>query len=99
MTDQQETSQAPSAACAIPSGKREKMPHAVVAFDTTSDAMAMEAAAKEHGIPGRIIPVPSEINSGCGMSWAVRCCQRDELEAALVEHNLAHEGIYIVDLY
>ena len=92
-------SDAPSGACAIPSGKREKQPHAVVAFDTTSDAMAMEAAARQHDIPGRIIPVPSEISAGCGMAWAAKCCQRDEVEAGLRDNNLAYDDIYIVDLY
>ena len=87
-------------ACAIPTGKRQKTPHAVVAFDTTSDAMAMEAAAKAHGdIPGRVIPVPREITAGCGLAWAAPCCQSGQIEAALASYNLAHEGIYIVDLY
>ena len=88
-----------TATCAIPSGGRQKTPHAVVAFDTTSDAMAMDAAAREHGLPGRVIPVPSEVNAGCGMAWSVPCCQRDELEDAMKSLGLAYEGIYIVDLY
>ena len=86
-------------ACAIPAGGRQKTPHAVVAFDTTSDAMAMDAAARKHNLPGRVIPVPSEVNAGCGMAWSVLCCQRDELEAAMNELGLSYEGIYIVDLY
>ena len=82
-----------------PAVKRVKTPHAVAAFDTLSDAMAVEAAAKEHGIPGRMIPVPSEINAGCGMSWAAPMAQREELEDALQAHALAYEGIYEVNLY
>ena len=82
-----------------PAVKRVKTLHAVAAFDTLSDAMAVEAAAKEHGIPGRMIPVPSEINAGCGMSWAAPLDQREELEAALQVHELAYEGIYEVKLY
>lgn len=82
-----------------PAVKRVKTPHAVAAFDTLSDAMAVEAAAKVHGIPGRMIPVPSVINAGCGMSWAAPFDQREELEAALQTHGLAYEGIYEVNLY
>lgn len=81
------------------SGARVKSPHAVVAFDTTSDAMAMDAAARTHGLPGRIIPVPSEISAGCGMAWSVPLAQRDELEEGIRAHDLAHEGIYVVDLF
>ena len=78
---------------------RKKTPHAVVAFDSTSDAMALDAAAREHDLPGRVIPVPSEINAGCGMAWSVPCCERDNLEGAMIRLGLAYEGIYIVDLY
>lgn len=78
---------------------REKTPHAVVAFDTMSDAMAFEAASKEHDIPGRVIPVPGEVDAGCGMSWSVPIEQREELEACIEAHNLAHSGIHIVNLY
>lgn len=78
---------------------REKTLHAVVAFDTMSDAMAFETASKQYGIPGRVIPVPSEIDAGCGMSWSVPIAQRVELEGCIAQHNLAHAGIYVVNLY
>lgn len=78
---------------------REKTPKAVVTFATTSDAMAMEAAARTHGIPGRIIPVPSEIDAGCGLSWSAEESDRDELVAGLERHALSYEGIYEVLMY
>ena len=78
---------------------RQKTPHAVVAFDTMSDAMAFEAAAAVHGIPGRVIPVPSEVNAGCGMAWSTPIDRREELEAAICAQALSFEGIYEVDLY
>lgn len=78
---------------------REKTPKAVVTFATTSDAMAMEAAARTHGIPGRIIPVPSEIDAGCGLSWSAEASDRDELVAGLERHALSYEGIYEVLMY
>lgn len=78
---------------------REKTPKTVVTFATTSDAMAMETAAREHGIPGRIIPVPSEIDAGCGLAWAVGAVQQEELLAALHKWRLAFEGIFQVPMY
>ena len=78
---------------------REKTPKTVVTFATTSDAMAMETAAREHGIPGRIIPVPSEVDAGCGLAWAVGAGQREELWAALHERRLAFEGVFEVPMY
>lgn len=78
---------------------RQKTPHAVVAFDTISDAMAFEAASKAHGIPGRVIPVPQEVDAGCGMAWSAPLEQREELEACIEAHDLAYAGIYVVELY
>ena len=71
----------------------------VVTFATTSDAMAMEATARAHGIPGRIIPVPSQISAGCGLAWCADSVDRELLVAALVLHGLAHEGVFEVALY
>ena len=78
---------------------REKKRKVVVTFATTSDAMAMEAAAREHGIPGRVIPVPSEIDAGCGLSWSADAAQRQTLESALAQFTIAHEGLFEVLMY
>lgn len=78
---------------------REKTPKTVVTFASTSDAMAMEAAAREHGIPGRIIPVPSEISAGCGLSWSAEASDRDALVAALEAHSISHEGVHEVMMF
>ena len=78
---------------------REKTPKTVVTFASTSDAMAMEDAARRHGIPGRIIPVPSQISAGCGLAWCADAAERDLLAAKLAEHALPYEGIFEVLLY
>ena len=78
---------------------RVKSPRAVVTFPTTSAAMAMEAAARAHGIPGRIIPVPSDIDAGCGLAWCADADERGVLEAALRDLALAYEGIFEVKMY
>ena len=43
---------------------REKHPRLVVAFHTTTAAMAFEAYCGAHQVPGRLIPVPREITAG-----------------------------------
>ena len=78
---------------------REKTLKPVLTFATTSDAMAMEAAARAHGIPGRIIPVPSEIDAGCGLSWCAGADQKEALLAGVAEHNISYEGLFEVLLY
>ncbi len=78
---------------------RTKTPKAVITFATTSDAMAMEASARAHGIPGRLVPVPSEIDAGCGLAWCAEAADRDELAACLERYSLSYQGIYEIQMY
>lgn len=79
--------------------ERQKTPKVVVTFASLTDALAVEDSAKEHGFPGRIIPVPSEIDAGCGFAWAAPAAQRGEVERALADHALAHEGVHEIEMY
>lgn len=79
--------------------QRCKTPHAVVTFRSTADAMAVQAAAAGGVLPGRVIPVPSEISAGCGLAWSVPVKQREALEQALEQRRLAYEAVSEVDLY
>lgn len=47
----------------------------IMAFDTTTDAMAAEKYARDR-IPSSVMPVPREISSGCGL--ALRFMENDE---------------------
>ena len=78
---------------------RAKSAKTVVTFASTSDALAMEAAARVFNIPGRVIPVPSEISAGCGMAWCVDEAQEDELLLQLKHHEIVYEGIFEVKMY
>lgn len=78
---------------------RAKSMKTVITFASTADAMAMEAQAKDVGIPGRIIPVPSQISAGCGMAWSVEADGRQELLDAIERYGIAHDGVYEVEMY
>lgn len=78
---------------------RKKTPKAVVTFASTSDAMAVEAAASETGLPGRMIPIPSEVSAGCGLAWCVPAEERGALLDALESGGLAYEAVHEVELY
>ena len=47
---------------------REKKEKLVVSFLTTTQAMAAEKYCQKNRIPGRIIPLPSEISAECGIA-------------------------------
>ena len=61
--------------------------------------MAMEAAARDHGIPGRLIPVPREISAGCGLAWCAADADRDMLVTSLDSYALSHEGVHDIELW
>ena len=48
---------------------REKKEQLVITFSNTPEAIKMEKYCKEHQLPGRLIPVPSQITAGCGLAW------------------------------
>ena len=66
----------------------------ILTFPTTTDAMAMEQYAASHGVPGRLIPVPTAISAGCGMCWSAPPAARQAVEQAAQAARLRTEGIY-----
>ena len=50
---------------------RKKEQKIVITFRTTGEAIPMQTQCQKVGIPGRLIPVPRQISSGCGLSWAM----------------------------
>ncbi|MBE6928410.1 MAG: DUF3343 domain-containing protein [Ruminococcaceae bacterium] len=69
---------------------RKKELCAILTFSTTTEAMAMEA----QGLPGRLIPVPTDIHAGCGMCWKAPIAEKARLLAAVQERKLPYEGIF-----
>ncbi|MDR1801949.1 MAG: DUF3343 domain-containing protein [Lachnospiraceae bacterium] len=65
----------------------------VVTFHTAADAIATEKACKSNNVAGRIIPVPRELSSGCGLSWASSPELRKVLEELLSRYNIEAEQI------
>ncbi len=72
---------------------RQKEMRLVITFHTTAEAIAMEKACKDGQIPGRLIPVPRQISSGCGLSWSMPVEWKPEIEQFMNSHGLGCEGI------
>lgn len=73
---------------------RQKSLRCVITFHTTSQAIAAERFCKEYGIAGRLIPVPREITSGCGMAWSAPAEEAERVRQAMSEHEIVYEGTY-----
>lgn len=73
---------------------RKKELKLVVTFHTTADAMAMEKACKEHGVPGRIIPVPRVISAGCGLAWCAELNEREQIADIMKQVGIQEEDMH-----
>jgi len=73
---------------------RKKELKLIITFHTTADAMAMEKVCKEANAPGRLIPVPRVISSGCGLAWCAELAEKNSLLAVMEKVGLKQEDIH-----
>ena len=72
---------------------RVKKAYKIITFATTTAAMAMESFCLENNLPGRLIPVPQEISSGCGVAWRVLVEDYGLIEVKRSQMNFAWEQV------
>lgn len=77
---------------------REKERKIVITFHTTAEAIALEAGCQKESIPGRLIPVPKQISSGCGLSWAMPVDWGKDMKQWMEERGFCWEkyGEYLI---
>ena len=75
---------------------RKKTKQLVITFSTTTAAMAMEKRAQEMGISGRLIPLPSEISAGCGLSWCALPGEEDAIREEMKKVGIEEEALHQV---
>lgn len=71
---------------------RKKELKLVITFHTTAEAMAMEMACNKEQISGRLIPVPRQISSGCGLAWSMPAAQKEKIESFMEKQGLSWES-------
>lgn len=78
---------------------RQKKPALVVTFAATADAMAMERYCLEHKLPGRLIPIPTQIHAGCGLAWKTEPTEKDQFTQALADAGIRWEAMEVLELW
>ena len=78
---------------------RQKKPALVIAFDTTAQALAAEKMFIGSGLPGRMIPIPSQITAGCGLAWKAEPQQRQALCGALEGANICYSACRVLEMF
>ena len=77
---------------------RKKELKLIVTFYTTTMAMKMEKSCEEKKISGRLIPVPLDITSTCGMAWCSIVNERKIIEDTIKSFNIEIDSIYEIKL-
>ena len=73
---------------------RSKEPRLVISFHTTAEAMATERLCRQNGLEGKLISVPRNITSDCGLAWSAPAALRETLEALLNRHAVEAAGYH-----
>ena len=73
---------------------RQRRLQLVVAFHTTAAAMATEALCRRLGLAGKLISVPRQVTSDCGIAWYAPPELRETLEIRLTEAGVETAGFY-----
>lgn len=76
--------------------KREKKEYFIYSFKSTTQAIAGEQYCKEHGVGGRMIPLPAQISAGCGLAWRISSDEYEIYEDKL--KKLDYEGFYKITM-
>lgn len=78
---------------------RQKRPALVIAFDSTSQAIAAETLFQNNDLPGRMIPIPAQISAGCGLAWKAEPDQKQALLDALSNAQLSFAVCAVVEMF
>ncbi len=66
----------------------------VITFPSTHFALRWEKQAKKNNISIKIIPVPRQISSSCGLAGRFSCNELQKIEHLCREHEIPFENIF-----
>jgi hypothetical protein len=72
------------------------MKHSVVLFYSTSSALQAEKLLKKEGITTKLIPVPRQLSSDCGICLRFEKPEEARVKVILEEGKVEVQGIYPV---
>ena len=75
---------------------KDKKTYAVVLFKAVSYALKAEKILKQEGLPRKLIPVPKQISSDCGVCLRFEQNIQNQIEAALL-NKVEIEDIITLD--
>lgn len=73
------------------------MQYCVITFHSVSEALNFEKVMKAEGLEIKLIPVPREISSSCGLAARFSPEDKDRVLAVATEKNLAMKKLYVLE--
>lgn len=77
--------------------KKESLPQAVILFFGVSHALRGESILKEAHLPGKLVPVPRQFSSDCGVCLRINREDGEKILALFTEKNLEYDGLRDLD--
>lgn len=71
-----------------------KNSYCVLTFHTTHHALNSEKVLKEYGIPVKLIPVPRQVSSSCGIAAEFPCDEKDRIQLICKQHHIEVDDIH-----
>ena len=74
--------------------KEHPVPAAYVVVYSTSQAIKIEKLLQERSIPSKMVPVPRQISSDCGVCLQIAGSEISEVEKILSQTQIEIQGIF-----
>lgn len=71
----------------------DKKNYLIITFKTATMALYMEKTCKSLNVQGRIIPLPKQIDAGCGLVWATEIKDTVFWKNFLSENSINYDKI------
>ena len=71
----------------------------MLAFAATTQAMAMEKMCHDENINGRLIPLPPDIDAGCGLAWRMEPEEYALRKEKIINFPQGIESVTELELY
>lgn len=71
--------------------------YCVVTFHTTQQPLVFEKTLKKKGLTIKLMPVPRQVSSSCGIAARVDCNQKEKILSICKENNIEIEGFHKIE--
>ena len=95
MTRTQSCADSADGICTVPTAAD----NTVVAVSAGHMGEGDEVLFRRAGLPGRMIPVPSQIAAGCGLAWKALPADEELLRGELAAAGVPTEGFTVIDMW